>query len=79
MDVEEFCHDVLLLSDEAAEEVVEQGILMTLWRWMTRISLACVMRSEVQERRSRKEEKEAKQLTWHQTEESRLDSLLRRI
>jgi len=26
MDVEEFCHDVLLLSDEAAEEVVEQGI-----------------------------------------------------
>jgi len=26
MDVEELCHDVLLLSEEAAEEVVEQGI-----------------------------------------------------
>jgi len=26
MDVEEFCHDVTLLSEEAAEEVVEQGI-----------------------------------------------------
>jgi len=26
MDVEEFSHDVLLLSEEAAEEVVEQGI-----------------------------------------------------
>mgnify|MGYP007080410517 CR=1 FL=1 len=26
MGVEEFCHDVVLLSEEAAEEVVEQGI-----------------------------------------------------
>jgi len=26
MDVDEYCHDVLMLSEEAAEEVVEQGI-----------------------------------------------------